>query len=84
MESTPLTSCGSSLPSFSTRCGSREGQRAGKSWEEMSDSASLSWARTRGGADSMRSVMCALIWSCGQEVGAERGARGWVGGWSTT
>ncbi len=35
------------------------------------DSASLSCERTRGGADSMRSVMCALIWSCtwGGEVG---------------
>lgn len=37
---------------------------AGKSCEEMMESASLSCARTRGGADSIRSVMCALIWSC--------------------
>lgn len=31
--------------------------------------ASLSCARTRGGALSIRSVMCALIWSCRQEEG---------------
>ena len=62
--SSPAASSQLPLPTFSTRCGSSEGQRAGKSCEEMMERASLSWARTRGGVDSIRSVMCAFTWSC--------------------
>lgn len=36
----------------------------GKSWLEMTDSASLSCARTRGGVDSMSPVSRVLICSC--------------------
>ena len=46
-------SSGSSVPHF-----------LGKSWLEMTDSASLSCARTRGGVDSMSPVSSLLICSC--------------------
>mmetsp|Transcript_13893 Transcript_13893/g.37573 ORF Transcript_13893/g.37573 Transcript_13893/m.37573 type:complete len:395 (-) Transcript_13893:226-1410(-) len=49
--------------SFCTSSGSRVGQLRGKSWAQMMDRASLSWAWMRGGVPSMRLGRVALIWA---------------------